>query len=56
MPGVSAASKRQPLTLAQISSYDDILTDALIDHVSAAVREGTGDRLGGEAHCVLTPN
>lgn len=40
MPGVSAASKRQPLTLAQISSYDDILTDALVDHVSAAVRKG----------------
>ncbi|KAK4444349.1 histone-lysine N-methyltransferase [Podospora aff. communis PSN243] len=27
-----AAAKKQPLTLAQLSSYDDILTDALIDH------------------------
>ncbi|KAM7212174.1 histone-lysine N-methyltransferase set-9 [Rhypophila decipiens] len=27
------AGKKQPLTLAQLSSYDDILTDALIDHV-----------------------
>ncbi|RYP18174.1 hypothetical protein DL767_009886 [Monosporascus sp. MG133] len=24
--------KRQPLTLAQLSTYDDILTDALVDH------------------------
>ncbi|KAK0622573.1 hypothetical protein B0T14DRAFT_427019 [Immersiella caudata] len=34
MPRASpAAAKKQPLTLAQLSSYDDILTDALVDHV-----------------------
>ncbi|ORY68476.1 uncharacterized protein BCR38DRAFT_455444 [Pseudomassariella vexata] len=27
-----ASAKKQPLTLAQISAYDDILTDALVDH------------------------
>ncbi|KAI1331100.1 hypothetical protein F5Y16DRAFT_360530 [Xylariaceae sp. FL0255] len=26
-------SRKQPITLAQLSSYDDILTDALVDHV-----------------------
>lgn len=30
----SAALKKQHITLAQLSSYDDILTDALVDHVS----------------------
>jgi hypothetical protein len=25
--------KKQRLTLAQLASYDDILTDALVDHV-----------------------
>ncbi|XXG96849.1 hypothetical protein Hte_003140 [Hypoxylon texense] len=29
----SAALKKQQITLAQLSSYDDILTDALVDHV-----------------------
>lgn len=33
-PNSTAAAKRQPLTLAQLSTYDDILTDALVDHVS----------------------
>ena len=33
-PSSSAAAKKQPLTLAQLSTYDDILTDALVDHVS----------------------
>jgi hypothetical protein len=28
------ASKKHPLTLAQLAAYDDILTDALVDHVS----------------------
>jgi len=28
-----ASAKKQPLTLAQVSQYDDLLTDALIDHV-----------------------
>ena len=27
-------TKRQQLTLAQLAAYDDILTDALVDHVS----------------------
>lgn len=30
----AAAAKKQPITLKQISEYDDILTDALVDHVS----------------------
>jgi hypothetical protein len=30
---VPTVAKRQPLTLAQIAAYDDILTDALVDHV-----------------------
>ncbi|KJZ74908.1 hypothetical protein HIM_05639 [Hirsutella minnesotensis 3608] len=35
MPSNKAApaSKRQRLTLAQLAAYDDILTDALVDHV-----------------------
>ncbi|KAF6822432.1 histone-lysine n-methyltransferase set9 [Colletotrichum musicola] len=32
MPPSAAASKKQTLTLAQLASYDDFLTDALIDH------------------------
>ncbi|KAI1115962.1 hypothetical protein F5Y14DRAFT_440220 [Nemania sp. NC0429] len=32
MPVSASAAKRQPLTLAQLSSYDDILTDVLVDH------------------------
>ncbi|KAI0480740.1 hypothetical protein GGR56DRAFT_288035 [Xylariaceae sp. FL0804] len=32
MPLTPSALKRQPITLAQLSSYDDILTDALVDH------------------------
>lgn len=28
------APARQRLTLAQLAAYDDILTDALVDHVS----------------------
>ncbi|KAI1099927.1 hypothetical protein F4804DRAFT_345134 [Jackrogersella minutella] len=31
-PKSSAALKKQQITLAQLSSYDDILTDALVDH------------------------
>lgn len=31
-----SASKRQPLTLAQLAAYDDILTDTLVDHVCGA--------------------
>ncbi|KAI0382715.1 hypothetical protein F5Y04DRAFT_42310 [Hypomontagnella monticulosa] len=32
-PNSSAALKKQQISLAQLSSYDDILTDALVDHV-----------------------
>ncbi|KAF4456724.1 histone-lysine N-methyltransferase SET9 [Fusarium albosuccineum] len=32
-PSQKAAAKKQRLTLAQLSAYDDILTDALVDHV-----------------------
>ncbi|OTA60711.1 hypothetical protein K449DRAFT_332103 [Hypoxylon sp. EC38] len=31
-PNQSTALKKQQITLAQLSSYDDILTDALVDH------------------------
>ena len=33
-PKVVAPVKRARLTLSQLASYDDILTDALVDHVS----------------------
>jgi histone-lysine N-methyltransferase SUV420H len=35
-PSQTAASKKPKprMTLAQVSAYDDILTDALVDHVS----------------------
>jgi hypothetical protein len=29
-----ATAKKQRLTLSQLAAYDDILTDALVDHVS----------------------
>ncbi|KAI1755467.1 hypothetical protein F4782DRAFT_406023 [Xylaria castorea] len=32
MPTPTSTAKRQPITLAQLSSYDDILTDVLVDH------------------------
>ncbi|PKS10123.1 hypothetical protein jhhlp_001873 [Lomentospora prolificans] len=32
-PKASNPTKKQALTLAQLSAYDDILTDALVDHV-----------------------
>jgi hypothetical protein len=35
MPPAKAAAKKQPLTLGQISQYDDILTDALVDRVGS---------------------
>lgn len=34
-PASSAAAKKQPLTLEQISKYDDILTDCLVDQVGS---------------------
>lgn len=33
MPTKASAAKKRPLTLGQLASYDDILTDALVDHV-----------------------
>lgn len=33
MPPSKVTAKRHVLTLAQLSAYDDILTDALVDHV-----------------------
>lgn len=33
----AAPTKRARLTLSQLASYDDILTDALIDHVGSAL-------------------
>lgn len=33
MPPRSGSPHKQRLTLAQLTAYDDILTDALIDHV-----------------------
>jgi histone-lysine N-methyltransferase SUV420H len=37
MPPKVSSQKKLRLTLAQLASYDDILTDALIDHVSRAL-------------------
>lgn len=37
MPPSQTATSKKPkprMTLAQVSAYDDILTDALVDHVS----------------------
>lgn len=33
-----APSRRERLTLTQLAGYDDILTDALVDHVSTIER------------------
>lgn len=35
-PTGTAGKKKNQLTLAQLAAYDDILTDALVDHVSIA--------------------
>ncbi|KAK8136870.1 Histone-lysine N-methyltransferase SET9 [Apiospora sp. TS-2023a] len=32
-PSAAAAAKRQSITLKQVQEYDDVLTDALVDHV-----------------------
>jgi len=32
-----AMAKKDRLTLSQLASYDDILTDALVDHVSSVL-------------------
>ena len=29
----TVSSKKEPLTLAQLASYDDVMTDALVDRV-----------------------
>jgi [histone H4]-N-methyl-L-lysine20 N-methyltransferase len=34
MPSNTSSPQKERLTLAQLTSYDDILTDALVDHVS----------------------
>lgn len=34
MPSATSSPQKERLTLAQLTSYDDILTDALVDHVS----------------------
>lgn len=36
MPGASSSAKKHTLSLAQLSSYDDMLTDALVDRVCAS--------------------
>ena len=35
-----ASLKKEPLTLKQLASYDDILTDALVDQVRANSEPG----------------
>lgn len=35
MPTPAANLKKERLTLEHLTSYDDILTDALVDHVRA---------------------
>ena len=40
MPSQPVSPKKQRLTLAQLAAYDDILTDALVDHVSPLLRPG----------------
>lgn len=47
MPPTSSALKKQPLTLAQISTYDDILTDALVDHVRGTSPQFKATKLPG---------
>lgn len=40
MPRISSAPNgKAKLTLAQLASYDDILTDALVDRVSHSLRK-----------------
>jgi hypothetical protein len=43
MPQKGPSEKKQRLTLAQLTAYDDILTDALVDHVSSQL--WFGDRM-----------
>lgn len=71
MPGASSSSaKKHRLTLAQLSSYDDMLTDALVDrawywttipknrtsyHPSRGVKEDEISKLI-QTHLIVTPN
>lgn len=43
MPRTPAIEKRERLTLSQLATYDDILTDTLVDHVSPALIRDIGD-------------
>ncbi|KAJ4424697.1 histone lysine methyltransferase Set9 [Gnomoniopsis sp. IMI 355080] len=70
-PSIAASSaKKQPLTLAQLSSYDDILTDALVDrayywttipknrpsyHASRGVKEEEITKII-QAHLIVDPD
>ncbi|KAI3400635.1 hypothetical protein diail_2347 [Diaporthe ilicicola] len=70
MPGASSSAKKHTLTLAQLSSYDDMLTDALVDrawywttipknrtsyHPSRAVKEDEISKLI-QTHLIVSPN
>lgn len=70
MPGASSSAKKHTLTLAQLSSYDDMLTDALIDrawywttipknrtsyHPSRGVKEDEISKLI-QTHLIVAPN
>lgn len=70
MPGASSSAKKHTLTLAQLSSYDDMLTDALVDrawywttipknrtsyHPSRGVKEDEISKLI-QNHLIVTPN
>ncbi|KAG8165975.1 hypothetical protein KVR01_004527 [Diaporthe batatas] len=70
VPGASSGAKKHTLTLAQLSSYDDMLTDALIDrawywttipknrtsyHPSRGVKEDEISKLI-QTHLIVTPN
>lgn len=47
MPRPATPSKRPQLTLAQLAAYDDILTDALVDHVGLTHLAGLTPRVVG---------
>lgn len=70
MPGASSGAKKHTLNLAQLSSYDDMLTDALVDrawywttipknrtsyHPSRGVKEDEISKLI-QTHLIVTPN
>jgi hypothetical protein len=43
-PAPAAPAKRPQLTLAQLAVYDDILTDALVDHVCCSPQSSRAGR------------